>query len=70
MRVIDLTSTVLLGVISTPLSAVINLRERAINLSHEKHRPRNLEILKNVSKDNNYPNSFFDTIIKKRIHQL
>lgn len=56
---------------NTPLhykkSALIELIIRAVKLSHPKSQPDNLNTIKEVLKSNNYPESFYEPIIRKII---
>lgn len=56
--------------ISYKKSVVISLTDRAVKLAHGSNRPKNIQIVKDVLKANNYPPTFFEPIIKKRIHQI
>ena len=56
--------------ISNKIGLVKGLVDRAIKLSSADNRKKNLKIVKDTLKLNNYPQSFTNNFIKERIHQI
>lgn len=52
------------------ISIINNLVDRAIKLSDKKFHYSNIKLLKNILMDNNYPLSFINKYIKKRLNKI
>lgn len=46
------------------------LTDRAVKLSNLEHRPENLRNINEVSCENKYPGQFYESVIKKRMHDI
>ena len=51
-------------------SVVNTLTDRAVKLTHTKHRPTTLQKVRTVLQNNNYPKTFYEPIIKNRINKI